>query len=195
MGCFRSILRVPLRAFLLLYFLLPLIAIGIMLLLVRQVYADVEPVVTSATTAISSAAETVETELGDLAGNFQPLVSAVNTMRNALNTVVSFLRNTVNVVINAVEDICNLPIIPGSCNWGGIGQINIPPLVDLSFLNTIGDAVSNIADNISNITNTLTTTFATYQLMIWAAFGVLALSVVLTYILVNIAIYRSLITV
>lgn len=196
MGCLSSILKVPLRGLLLIYFLLPLISVGIMLLLVQQIYADVEPVFTTATTAISSAADTVEEELGDLEDNFQPLVNAVNSIRNALSTVINFLRNTVNTVINWAENACNVASpFSNPCNWSGIPAINLPNIVDLSFLEDIGDAISSIATNINNLTSTITTTFATYQLMIWAAFGVLALWVVLSYILINIAIYRSLIKV
>jgi hypothetical protein len=69
----------------------------------------------------------------------------------------------------------------------------LPSLVDLSFLDRIGDSISDIADNVSAVTTTLTNTIATYQLMILASFGILVLWVVLSYFLINIAIYRSLI--
>lgn len=186
------LLRMPLRLLLLVYFLMPLISIGILFFMVQQAYSTVEPVVTNATTAISDAAETVEDELSDLGDNFQPLVNTVNATRNALDTVIGFVRGTINGLINTVEDICDW--IPGiSCNWNGLPPINLPSLVDLSFLDRIGNSITSIADNVNAVTTTLTSTIATYQLMILASFGILVLWVILSYFLVNIAIYRSLI--
>lgn len=185
-------MRLILRVFLLVYFVMPIVA----LLLIGQVFIqfqnDVAPVYEAASTHIMNASTVLENELLRLGQNFAPLESAITAIRNALQAILNFVRDTIYTIIDVVNSI-NL-----ACSIGGAAcipkaiNLTLPPLVDLSFIDNISAQVSTISSQMYNVVNTTTAAINTYTTLLTLAIIVFVAWMLLTVILFYVALIRGL---
>jgi methyl-accepting chemotaxis protein len=184
--------RLVLRLFLLAYFLMPVIAGGLIIYTVLQVRDDITTVYENASERIADATSGLTTELRDLGDKFQPLANAVNGIRSALVTVRNFLQNTVFTVIDVVNNInvaCSIggrACIPKSFN------ITIPALLDLSFIDNISDHITEITDEVGAVVSTTTRTITDYAVMLALAVALVVVWMLLSSVLFYVVIYTSL---
>lgn len=176
-------LRLLFRLFLIAYGVLPLIAVVLLIMTVRNVQSELTPVYEAASTRITNATDDLRDELRQLRAGFQPLVNAVNSLRSALSTVNNFIRNSVNAVIDWVSDTTF-----GVINIPRFGGITLPSVVNLQFIDNISDSVDEIGDQVSIVVDSTTSTVVTQLEMLTLAliiFGVwVALGPVIMLILV-----------
>ena len=135
--------RWGLRALVIVYLVMPIAAVVIGVTMVRNITGTLTPLYDAASTRINNAADALDEELDDLRDNFQPLVNAVNTIRNALSTVRQFINNQINRVINFVNTFPAIDIP----NFDGF---DLPGLINLNFLNNVGGHIRDITDEISD---------------------------------------------
>lgn len=184
--------RLIFRAFLIFYFLMPLIALGLIALTFVQVRGDLLPIYESASTTIASASSAIEEELQGLGRNFEPLVNAVNTIRDALQTVVTFVRNTIFTLIDVVNGLN--PI----CNFGGIAcigksfDVTLPQLIDFSFIDKLSASFGEISSSLDTLVNRTTEALSTYTTLLVLAGVVFAAWVLLSYLLFFALLYTGL---
>ncbi|MBK8027633.1 MAG: hypothetical protein IPK19_41200 [Chloroflexi bacterium] len=167
------------RLLLLVYLALPIVVIFLIFSTVQQIQADVEPALATASSAINTAATTLDFELRSMGRNFQPLVNTVNALRAGLNAVASFVSGAINVMVDAVNGLTfNTLRIP---RFQGI---TIPPLVDLAFINRIAGSIDTIGGQVAIVATTVTETvnerlqtltIALVLLVAWMLLGVFLL--------------------
>ncbi len=184
--------RLGIRLFLLAYFLMPVVAIILVIQTFLQIRSDVSPIFEAANIAISNAVSALETEARNLGNNFAPLADAVNATRNALQAVLNFLRNTVYTLIDVVNSL-NL-----ACSVGGTAcipksiNVTLPTLIDLSFINNISDNISGITSQVNNVITTTTTSINNYASMLMLAVLVFFIWTFLSFILFGVSLYTGL---
>lgn len=184
--------RAILRLLLLVYFAMPLVAGLLVVLTFAQIRSDIAPVFETANVAISNATTALSTELHNLGDNFAPLASAVNALRSGLQAVLNFIRGTIYTLIDVVNGInvaCSIgrtACIPKSFN------IQLPQLIDLSFIDEITASVNDISTQVNTVVTTTTTAIGTYTTMITLALIVFIAWIVLTYILFFLLLYTGL---
>ncbi|QPC82665.1 hypothetical protein G4Y79_23755 [Phototrophicus methaneseepsis] len=185
------LLRLPLRFLLIAYFLMPLVALGLVIFCFWQIQSDVAPVFETANQSITTAADAVQREVSDLGENFEPLVDAVNDTRNAVNAIISFFRNTLNAVIAEVNKSCFWNGASG-CGWSGLPPISLPPLVDLSFIDRIGTNLTTITSQLDTVMTTVTTSVSVYMNLLILAVIVIIVWLILSYLLFFVSLYMGL---
>ena len=186
-------MRLILRLFLLIYFVMPVLA----LLLIGQIFIqfqnDVAPVYEAASTRIMDASTVLENELMSLGRNFAPLENAIIAIRNALQTLLNFVRDTIYTIIDVVNGI-NL-----ACSVGGAAcipksiNLTLPPLVDLSFIDNISTQVSTISSEMYAVIETTSAAVTSYTTLLIVALGVFILWIILSFILFYAMLYRGLV--
>ena len=186
-------MRLILRLFLLIYFVMPVLA----LLLIGQIFIqfqnDVAPIYEAASTRIMDASTVLENELMSLGRNFAPLENAIIAIRNALQTLLNFVRDTIYTIIDVVNGI-NL-----ACSVGGAAcipksiNLTLPPLVDLSFIDNISTQVSTISSEMYAVIETTSAAVTSYTTLLIVALGVFILWMILSFILFYAMLYRGLV--
>ncbi len=175
------------RLMLIVYFVLPIAAIVLVVTTIQQVQADVEPVITNAATTINTATAALDTEIRNMSANFQPIVSAVNALRNGLRAVNSFISGAINVMVDAVNKLTfNTLDIP---RFRGI---SIPPLVDLGFISRISQNLTNISGQVTTVATTVTTTVTARLQILLLAIVLLVVWMVLGFVLMWLTMFLTL---
>lgn len=184
--------RLVLRLFLLAYFLMPLIAGGLIVFTVLQVRDDLVNVYETASERISDATSGLTSELRDLGSKFQPLVNAVNSVRSALVTVRNFLQNTVFTIIDVVNNINVACSVGGQACIPKSFNLTIPALINLSFIDNISDHITEITDEVSTVVSTTTGALTSYATLLLLAVGVFIAWTLVSGVLFYAVIYKSL---
>lgn len=185
-------LRTVFRLFLVGYFLMPIVAIGLFVMTFVQIQNDVTPIYRSASTVITNATSVLDQQVQNLGKSLAPLARTVNGIRSALQSVINFLRDTLYTLIDVVNGL-NL-----ACSVGNTAcipkalKVTLPTLVDLSFVDTISHNISNITTQINTVVSATTTAINTYVTLLVMGVGVLVIWVVLTYILFFVTLYFGL---
>lgn len=171
-------LRTLFRIILVIYFAVPVIALVFLVGTVQGIGSELSPLYESASQRISTAAESLQTEIQNIRQRFQPLVNAVNTLRSGLNSIAGFINNSVNAVIGWIRDASF-----GTVNLPRFQGITIPALVDLSFLDEIANDVNAISTEVTAIAsgtvNAVTSSLSALILVV----VVLVLWMIVAYIL------------
>lgn len=184
--------RGVLRAFLLVYFLMPVATVLFVVLTFVQIRSDIAPIYEAASASITRATHNLNTELSGLSENFRPLADTVNAIRSALQTVINFLRDTVYTVIDVVNGL-NL-----ACSIGGAAcipkslNVTLPTLVDLSFLDDIAANITVITTDLNNVVTTTTSAISAYLAMLLLAVGIFVVWILLSYVLFMVFLYQGL---
>lgn len=184
--------RLIFRLFLIFYFLMPLISLGLIGLTFVQVRGDLLPIYESASATITRATGAVETELQNLGRNFEPLVNAVNSIRDALQAVVTFIRNTIFTLIDVVNSLN--PV----CNFGGVAcigksfNITLPTLINFSFIDNLSASFGEISSSLDTMINRTTEALTTYTTLLVLAGVVFVAWVLLSYLLFFVLLYTGL---
>ncbi len=180
------------RLLLVVYFLMPIAAIGLFAQTFVEIRNDVAPVYEAASASITSATNTLNRELSNLGANFAPLASAVNAIRSALQVVVNFIRDTIYTLIDVVNGInlaCSVgrtACIPKSIN------VTLPNLVNLAFIDNISSQINTISNQVNSVVTTTTNALTGYVTLIGLAAAVLIVWIVLTYILFFVLLFTGL---
>jgi archaellum component FlaC len=176
-------LRLLFRLFLIAYGVLPLIAVVLLIMTVRNVQSELTPVYEAAGQNITDATDDLRDELRQLRAGFQPMVNTVNSLRSALSTINNFINNSVNDAIDWIDDFTL-----GVFDFPRFNGITLPPVVNLQFIDNISDSVDDIGDQVSTLVETTSNTVVTQMEMLTLAliiFGVwVALGPVIMLILV-----------
>lgn len=184
--------RLIFRLFLIFYFLMPLISLGLIGLTFVQVRGDLLPIYESASATITRATDAVETELQNLGRNFEPLVNAVNSIRDALQTVVTFVRNTIFTLIDVVNSLN--PV----CNFGGVAcigksfNVTLPTLINFSFIDNLSASFGEISSSLDTMINRTTEALTAYTTLLVLAGVVFVAWVLLSYLLFFVLLYTGL---
>lgn len=157
-----------LRLLLVVYFLMPIAAIGLFAQTFVQFRSDVAPVYEAASASITSATNTLNRELSNLGANFAPLANAVNGVRNALQVVVNFIRDTIYTLIDVVNGI------------------------NLAFIDNISSQLNTISTQVNSVVTTTTSALTGYMTLIGLAAAVFIAWIVLTYILFFVLLFTGL---
>lgn len=91
-----QMLKWILRLLLVVYFLMPIAAIGLFAQTFVQFRSDAAPVYEAASASITSATNTLNRELSNLGANFAPLANAVNGVRDTIYTLIDVV-NGINL--------------------------------------------------------------------------------------------------
>lgn len=185
-------LRVVFRLFLVVYFLMPIMAIGLFIVTFVQMQNDVAPVYQSASTAITTATSALNAEVGDLRDSLAPLERTVNDLRAALQTIISFLRDTLYKVIDAVNELNPVCKFGGSACIPKALDVALPTLVDFSFVDRITTNINTITTQVNTVVTTMTTAITTYSAMFVLGAIILGGWLVLTYLLFFVMLYFGL---
>lgn len=185
-------LRLVFRLFLLVYFVLPLLAGFLVVQTLLQFRDDVTPVFDAASSAIASASATLEREVRNLRSSFAPLEVAIRVIRDALQALLTFIRDTIYTLIDVVNTINPACSAFRTACIGKAIHITLPQLVDLAFLTTISTQITTISTQINTVVTTTTSAIHTYATLLTLAgvgFGVWGL---LTLILFYVTLLRGL---
>ncbi len=184
--------RLIFRLFLLVYFVMPIVAGVLIIQTFAQVRSDVTPAYETARATITNATNTLDDIVRDLDEEVEPLVTSVNAARTALQRVLNFIQGTVYTLIDVVNGLnvaCSIggtACIPKSIN------LTLPAIVDLSFVSDISTNITAITTQVNSVVTTTTTAIASYMTMLTLAVGVLVAWIVLTFLLFVAALYSGL---
>lgn len=181
--------RPLLRLLVVVHILMPVGAALLIIYLFTQIRNDITPLFENATTTISTATNTLNTELSQLGENFEPLANAVNTSQQALQTVLNFLRSTVFTIIDVVNTINPACSIGRTACIGKSLNVTLPTLIDLSFVDEISTSVNTITTQINNVVTGTTQAVSGYTSLLLAALLLFGAWMVSTWILFFVLLY------